>query len=160
MNPWKTADPERAIEVVHALNAVPWPKSKPETKQFLAELGWHPDPEFNMPVSDLGISPAHVFVTAPGSKEVSRVMFSVADTFPDDDAEAKADFVQDVFAMYAARFRQEWGKPANTKTKRRPEIWWNLPNNCGLKLMRDTLSPDVEFTTPLGCELDKVPDVP
>ena len=42
----------------------------------------------------------------------------------------------------------------------RSEIWWNLPNNCGLKLMRDTLSPDVEFTTPLGCELDKVPDVP
>ena len=87
-------------------------------------------------------------------------MFSVADTFPDDDAEAKADFVQDVFAMFAARFRQEWGKPAKTITKPDHEIWWNLPNNCGVKLMRSKWSPDVEFTTPLGCELDKVPDVP
>ena len=158
MNTWRTADPEKVIEVLNTLTAATWPQTEPETNQLLSQFEWNPDPNSTTLTSNLGITPGVVYVIALRSGEVTNVSFDVCDTFPDDDAEAKADFIQDLFAAYAARFRQEWGKPAKNTTKPRPEIWWKVGDGCAIKLKRTKWSPDIEFTTPKGVSLDRVPE--
>jgi len=111
MNTWRTADPEAAISIINALTEVPWPQTEPATIEFLKGLGWTLDENGVTMVSNLGVSPGDAMVVALKSGEVTRVSFDVCDIFQADEAETKADFVQDLFAEFAARFRQEWGKP-------------------------------------------------
>jgi hypothetical protein len=147
---WRAADVDTVVKVIRTFAGWPWPIPQDEVPHLLEALGWEPRPgNPQLLQANLGVDAGPAMVIG-GFTETEAIDFAVTDVNPDDDAAVKRSFLQDVFADFAAAFRQEWGKPIKVVDGARPELWWAVDSSSAVQLVQTPLAVKTRFHTPEG----------